>query len=189
MPDIDTTNVTVGQPVEGGCVYTSFVDNPTLPTDAETKMSDLTDFESLGEVSDNGYTESVSVTTNKFKGWHGSVVLTSISDTENTFKLEFIEPYRPAVTKLRYGADNVTVDSNGVVTAINAAALTSVQVPLVIDELESNGRLRRTVIPCASIDSFDDTVHQKGSLLVYGMTFTAIEKEDKLYHIYRAEPA
>ena len=34
--DIDPSLVTTGSPVEGGCVYTSFKSNPTLPTDAAT---------------------------------------------------------------------------------------------------------------------------------------------------------
>lgn len=186
---IDTSLVTVGQPVEGGCCWTSFADAPTLPTDATTAMGTLADFESLGELSENGYTESTSATSNKFKGWHGSVVLTTISDTENTYKLEFIEPYRPTVAKLRFGKDNVTVDEAGVVTAIKGKALSNVTVPLVIDELESNGYLRRIVVPKASIDSFDDVAHQKGSLLVYGMTFTAIEVDGVMFNTYRAKPA
>lgn len=184
--DIDTSLVTVGQPVEGGCCWTSFKDTPTLPTDATTKMSTLEDFVSLGELSENGYTESQSVTNNKFKGWHGSVVLTSISEEERTFKVEFIEPNRESVAKLKFGEKNVTSEGE-VVTHIKAVAGTNVTVPLVFDELESNGYLRRTVIKKATVDSFDDVPHQKGSLLVYGMTFTAID-DDGFFDIYRAKP-
>lgn len=186
--DIDTSLVTVGQPVEGGCCWTSFEDNPQLPTDATTKMSTLEGFESLGELSENGYTESQSVTNNKFKGWHGSVVLTSISEEERTFKVEFIEPNRDSVSKLKFGSKNVEADEQGNVTHIKAVAGTNITVPLVFDELESNGYLRRTVIKKATIDSFDDVAHQKGSLLVYGMTFTAIDDEG-FFDIYRAKPA
>lgn len=186
--DIDTSLVTVGQPVEGGCCYTSFKENPTLPTDATTKMSTLSDFESLGELSENGYTEGRSVTNNKFKGWHGSVVLTCISEEDRTFKVEFIEPNRDTVAKLNYGSKNVETDEDGNVTHMKAVAGSDVQVPLVFDELESNGWLRRTVVHKATIDSFDDVPHQKGSLLVYGMTFTAIDDEG-FFDVYRAKPA
>lgn len=186
--EIDTNLVTVGQPAEGGCCYTSFKEDPSLPADAVTKMSTLQDFESLGELSENGYTEGKSVSTNKFKGWHGSVVLTSVSEEDHTFKVEFIEPNRPAVAKLRHGAKNVETDEEGNLIHIKAVVGTGVKVPLVFDELESNGWLRRTVVKKATIDSFDDVPHQKGSLLVYGMTFTAID-DDGLYDIYRAKPA
>lgn len=49
--DIDPSLVTTGSPVEGGCVYTSFKANPTLPADATTKISTLTDLVSLGDLS------------------------------------------------------------------------------------------------------------------------------------------
>lgn len=190
LNDIDTSLITVGSPVEGGCCYTSFADSPKLPTDATTKMGTLADFESLGELSENGYTESKSVTSNKFKGWHGSVVLTKISDEENTFKVEFLEINRPSVAKLRYGAANVETGDDGSVSHIKAVVGTETKVPLVFDELESNGCLRRTLVKRATIDSFDDVPHAQGSLMVYGMTFTAVDTGDGTpIEIFRAKPA
>ena len=189
IADIDTSLITVGQPAEGGCCWTSFAESPTLPTDAVTKMSTLSDFESLGELSENGYTESKSVTENKFTGWHGSVVLTAISGEENTYKAEFIEVNRPSVAKLRHGSTNVEEADDGSVSHIKGKVGSGDKVPLVFDELESNGYLRRTVIRKASINSFDDVPHQKGALMVYGMTFTAIEVDGQMFDIYRAKPA
>lgn len=115
-------------------------------------------------------------------------MLTSISDEENTYKIEFIEPNRPSVAKLRYGSANVEAGEDGSVSHIKGVLGTDEQVSLVIDELESNGFLRRTVVPVATVDSFDDVPHQKGSLLVYGMTFTAIKGEGNVFDIYRAKP-
>lgn len=189
ISEIDTSLITVGQPSEGGCCWTSFAENPTLPTDAVTKMSTLTGWESLGELSENGYTESKSVTENKFKGWHGSVVLTAIADEENTYKAEFIEVNRPSAAKLRYGSENVEAGADGSVAHIKGKPSAGDKVPLVFDELESNGYLRRTVVRKASIASFDDVPHQKGALMVYGMTFTATEVDGQTFDIYRAKPA
>lgn len=189
LSDIDTSLVTVGQPTEGGCAFVCIGEPSTLPTDASTKMSTLGDFESCGTISENGFTVSKSVTTNKFKDWGGNVVLTAVSEEENTFKIEFAEINRPVVAKLKYGSANVTTGEDDSVEHIKAVAGTNEKVALVIDELESNGYLRRTVVPSATIDSFDDETHQKGSLLVYGMTFTALLKDGAAYHIYRAKPA
>lgn len=189
LSDIDTSLITVGQPSEGGCCWTSFAENPTLPTDAVAKMSTLTGWESLGELSENGYTESKSVTESKFKGWHGSVVLAAISEEENTYKAEFIEVNRPSAAKLRYGSKNVETGADGSVSHIKGKPSAGDKIPLVFDELESNGYLRRTVVRKASIASFDDVPHQKGSLMVYGMTFTAIEVDGQAFDIYRAKPA
>ena len=188
LEPIDNNLTTVGQPTAGGCVYVAFKANPTLPSDATTKMGTLTDFVSLGDISENGFTEANARSKNKHKNWNGDVVRTSISDEENTYKLEFIEPNRPSVAKLRYGSGNVEAGTDGSVSHIKGVLGTDEQVALVIDELESGGFLRRTVIPCATNDSFDDVDHQKGSLLVYGMTFTAVKGTGNIFDIYRAKP-
>ena len=148
-----------------------------------------TPWESLGDLSENGFTEGRSVTSNKLKGWRGSVVLSVISEEENTFKAEFIEVNRPSVAKLRYGSSNVTAGTDGSVSKIAVKTGVNAKAPLVFDEIESNGFLRRTVVKSASVDSFDDVPHQKGSLLVYGMTFTALDTGDgEPVVIYRAKP-
>lgn len=190
LKEIDNSLVTVGKPVDGGCCWTNFGESYDVPTDATTKMSNQDGWESLGELSENGFTEGKSVTGNKFKGWHGSIVLTSISDEDRTFKVEFIEVNRPSVAKVRYGKDNVQSGEDGSVSKIVDKIGVEAKLPLVFDELESNGYLRRTVVKMASIDSFDDVPHARGSLLVYGMTFTALDTGDgEPVAIYRAKPA
>ena len=189
LSNIDTSLVTVGQPTDGGCVYIAIGEDVAVPTDATTKMSTLTAFKSAGTISENGFTLAKSVTTSKFKDWGGNVVLSMATEEENTFKLEFAEPNRPVVAQLKYGSGNVEAGADGSVAHIKAVVGTSEKVAIVIDELECNGFLRRTVVPCAMIDSFDDETHQKGSLLVYGMTFTAVKAKDTLFDIYRAKPA
>lgn len=188
--DIDPSLVTTGSPVEGGCVYTSFKANPTLPTDAATKISTLTDLVSLGDLSPDGFTASKSVTVNEFKGWHQSIVLTKVSEEKHQYKMVFIESVRSSVAKLRYGAGNVETNEDGTFSHIKVIANSDVRVPLVIDELEDTGNLRRTVIPRVSIDSCDDVEHKPGGLVQYGFTFTVIKTADKpLFTIYRAKPA
>ena len=52
------------------------------------------------------------------------------------------------------------------------------------------GWLRRTVIPKAKIDSIDDVPHQRGSLMLYGMSFTAeVDANGVAAYIYHAKPA
>lgn len=180
----------VGQPVEGGCAWTNFKDSPALPDDAVTKMKDQADWEDLGEFSDNGYTKSVSVDSNKFKGWHGSVILSQVAGEENTFKVELTDIDRPTVAKLRYGVDAVKLDTDGKIKSIDPKTVPNAEIPIIIDELLSNGRLRRTVFPRVKIDSIDDEGHQKGALLVYGFTFTAsVDSKGRPYYIREAKPA
>ena len=187
----NSKNVTTGGPVEGGCCYVSFDDNPTLPTTASESITGVgSGFLNLGELSDQGWSQSVSSTVNKFKGYHGKVLLSEVADEELTVKTEFLEVTRVNVLKLRYGVDNVTVDETGFATAMKHTSIPDETVALVFDELLSNGVKQRTVFPRVKIDSIDDQAHQKGALLVYGMTFTAYaDDEGAAFYIYHAKPA
>lgn len=190
MTDIDTSLITVGAPTEGGCAYISFASDPTLPTDATTAMSTLTDFVSLGDVSENGFTESRDISSTVHKDWGGEAVLTTIDSDEQTFKIELLEVNRVSAAKLRYGEDAVTASGDSV-SKIDYKAYQGKAYPIVIDELETNGSLRRTLIRKAIVTSFDDITHQKGSLMVYGMTFTANKPADgsDAVSVYRGTPA
>ncbi len=194
MADNNTTinpdNVTTGSPVEGACAFVSFDPDVTIPTDATTDLTAASSgFENLGELSEQGYTLSNSTEVNKFKGWHGKTLLSEVSGEEDTLKIELVEVMRPTANKLRYGADAVT-ESNGFVSAIEPDGLPKQIVCVVIDELFANGTKQRTVAARAKAESVDDEAHQKGSLLVYGMTFSLLADETgKPYHKYRAVPA
>lgn len=184
----DNNLVTTGSPADGGCCWTSFAEDTTLPTDATTAMA--TPWESLGDLTEDGFTEGKSITSSKLKGWRGSTVVVAYSDEDRTVKLAFIEVNRPSVAKLRYGAKNVTAGTDGSVAKIIDKVGVIQNLPFVIDELESGGFLRRTVIKRASVESFDDVPHQRGSLLVYGMTLSIIDTGDgEPVTIYRAKPS
>lgn len=185
---IDFNQVTVGQPTEGGCVYVSF-DRAALPTDATTKASTVANYSSVGDISENGFTVSRSRSTNDFKDWGGATVLSTISEDKKQVKLEFLETSRAEVAKLQYGTANVTVGADGSVSKIKDMPNITQYVSMFIDELESNGFLRRTCLPKLVLDSIDDEAHQKGSLLVFGATFTCLAGDDGEYGwIYRAQP-
>lgn len=185
--ELDPTFVTVGQPSEGGCVFTCFDENPTLPTDAETPLG--TGWVSLGEISENGFTEAEELTTTEHPGWHGTPVLTTEDKEISTLKLEFLEVNRPSAAKVRYGVDNVELDNDGEIKHISKKPGKRKPLPFVVEELESNGYKRRTVVPKASVKSLDDIPHKKGNLMLYGMTFTATDTGSGPYDIYRAKPA
>ena len=50
----DNNLVTTGSPADGGCCWTSFADEPVLPTDATTAMA--APWESLGDLTEDGFT-------------------------------------------------------------------------------------------------------------------------------------
>lgn len=185
---INPNNVTTGSPVDGGCVYVNFSDTPTLPDTAAEDITSKSDWENVGEISENGYTKSTSTNEQKFKGWHGSTLHAEITDEENTFKIEFTEVVRQSVIKLRYGKDALKLTSTEL-SGIDPTTVPRQEVAIVVDELLSNGTKMRTVFPRATISSIDDEAHQKGSLLVYGMTFTAnVDDKGRPYYVRFAKP-
>mgnify|MGYP000908662755 CR=1 FL=1 len=190
LPEIDADLTTVGKPGDGGCCYTNLTDF-SVPTDATTKMSTLTAFLSLGELSQNAFTESSSKNKSELKGWHNTTLRMADGDESKTYKVEFVEVNRPSVAKLKYGPANVEEGADGSVSHIKDRFGVDVTVPLVFDELESSGFLRRTIVKKANVTSFDDVPHQRGSLMVYGMTFTVLDPGDgtQAVDIYRAKPA
>lgn len=188
--NINPANVTVGKPVKGGCCYTCFNESYTLPETASEDISvESTGFVNLGELSSDGYTKSVSLTSNKFTGWHNTLLLSQISEEQNTFKCAFTEVVRVSVLKIRYGKDAVMLDSDGRLVGVNPTTVPDTALPLIFDELLSNEWKMRTVFPRATIDSIDDEPHQQGSLLVYNMTFTAAsDSQGRPYYIRYARP-
>lgn len=188
---INPENVTTGGPVEGACIYVNFGDDVTLPeTATESLVGEGSEWENAGELSDQGWTTSTSATVNKFKGHHGSTLLTESANEEVTLKLECTEVVRPTVCKMRYGVNNVTMDGTGFVTAIDPTVLPGQILPIVIDSLFSNGIIERAVFPRAKVENVDDEAHQRGSLHVYGMTFSLlVDEEGRPYYKRRARLA
>lgn len=171
-PVINLANVSTGTPVDGGCCYTSFEENPAVITSATRA---LTGYESLGELSPNAFTEMPEHKTTEHDGWHGVTVLVSHDKSSFKVKVEFIEVLRDTVAKLRYGTGSVagvTGDDDAMNIAIGG--LSDAIVPLVFDELMADGRLCRTYFPKCSIVNVDDVPHRRDNLLVYGMTFSVV---------------
>ena len=190
LDPIDPTLVTTGTPCEGGCAWVAFGDNVTEPTDAVTKMSTLNDYASCGDVGEDGYTATKSISNSEFKNWAEQIVFVKLSEEKHQYKIAFIETVRGSVAKLRYGSDAVEFGADGAISHIKAISGKNEPVSLVLDELEDTGYLRRTVLHKAVIDSFDDVVHKPGELISYGFTFTLLKPKGKDYFdIYRAKPA
>lgn len=187
---INPDNVTVGKPVEGGCCYVNFGESPVLPeTASESIVGSGSGWDNLGELSNNGYTKSLSLSANDFTGWHGSLLLSQVDNETNTFKAEFTEVVRIAVLKLRYGVNAVKLDTDGNLLGVDPTTTPAAVLPLLFDELLSNSWKMRTVFPRSIINQIDDEPHQRGSLLVYGMTFKAmVDASGRPYYIRYARP-
>ena len=191
LENIDETLSTTGKPRSGGCGWVNFnPDSCTLPTDATTDMSTLDGWLSVGDFNSDGVVYGKSATANKLKGHQGKTVISEVSDVEETVNFTAIEPNRPAAAKIYNGVDSVTVGDDGSVAAIADMMDANTKVAFVEDGLESNGYLRRTVVPKMAIDTFSDETHKQGDFISYGVTGTIIKMANKAAkYIYRAKPA
>ncbi len=190
LENIDETLSTTGKPREGGCLWVHFnPDFATLPTDAATDMSTLDGWVALGELDSDGVVYGKSATANKLKGHSGRTVISEVSDVEETVAFTAIEPNRPSVAKLYNGVDAVTTGDDGSVSVIKDNMTANTKVALVEDGLESNGYLRRTVVPKLAVDTFSDETHKQGDFISYGITGTIIKMAGKAAkYTYRAKP-
>lgn len=186
---INTGNITVGKPNQGGCVYWA-PKGTTLPTDASTALAAT--YVSLGDISEDGFTEKTDLSSNDFNDWSGNTVLTVAKGKKRTWGLTFIEALNANVLKLVYGKANVEVDPT--TSALKSVTMTGEDVDegiLVIEELYgANSDVKcRTVIDRAKIDSYDDVPHTMGDLLAYGMEFTGLDNDGEVGHKYYATVA
>ncbi|MGN0034644.1 MAG: hypothetical protein ACI364_02825 [Coriobacteriales bacterium] len=191
MSELDSNLVTLGKPVEGGVMWVNFGDSPTLPTDATTKMSTLEGWESVGELSEDGVTDSTDISTTTHKGMHGTPLIVSKDETEKTYKVTGLEFLRAALMKLRYGVGNVTSDGETWTTIEETTTLPDVIVPIVFDFLCTNGELLRTVVKKAQVTDIDDGAWAPGDMVGAGLTFTVLDPADgtakDIIH-YKAKP-
>lgn len=191
LAELDSKLTTVGKPAEGGCCYTSFSESLTFPSDAVTKMSTLAGWESLGELAPDPFSESKSLTTSELKGWHNTTQQVGDGDESLKVKAAFVEINRPSVAKIRYGSGNVVAGADGSVAEIKGKFGVNCVIPLLFDELESEGFLRRTLYRKVRVTGFDDIAHKRGELLVYGLEFTILDPGNGVdpFSIWRAKPA
>ena len=101
----NTNYVTVAKPKVSGSISRAPL-GTTLPSDATTELDSA--FASLGYVSEDGVTNSNTMTSENIKAWGGDIVYTSETEKTDTFSFKLIEALNPDVLKSVYGDNNVT---------------------------------------------------------------------------------
>lgn len=164
-----STNVSASKPKVGGAIYTAPVGS-TLPTDASSALDAA--FKDLGYISDAGLANSNSRSSDDIKAFGGDIVLSTVTETKDTFKMTLIEALNVDVLKTIFGNDNVTGDlETGLTVKVNSgdAGLRSYVFEIVLN----NNTVKRIVIPNASISELGDTTYADGSVIGYEVTLTA----------------
>lgn len=173
---------------DGGIFYVA-PKGTTMPTEAKTAMTSYAAFMSLGDIDEDGFTDSTDVKDgDSFKDINGDEVLATAGGKTRTVKVKFIEPTRLSVLKSYFGEGNV--ERTGADTTIDADTKPdSTERCFVADEVLSNGVFQRTCIARGITMSYDDVSHSKGDLMAYGMTIKCVGGFKRYQHDPSAETA
>ena len=163
-------NVSAGKPAIGGAIWRAAA-GTTLPTDATTALG--ADFKALGYCSEDGLTNSNSPESENIKDWGGTTVLTVQTSKDDNFSFTLLEVLNPEVLKVVYGSDNVTVDSQNNIISISANSDQPEAHAWIFDMVVRDGKMKRIVIPSATISELGDIVYVGNGASGYEITLSA----------------
>lgn len=175
----NSENVQIGKPNIGGGVWIG-AEGATLPVSARTAI-DSALFSCAGYCSEEGVTNSSSITTQDIKAWGGDIVASPLTEKKDTFKWKMIEGGNISVLKLVNGDDNVSgTITNGIVVKVNAKDKTPHS--FIIDMQVSENILKRITIPRGKITEIADIVYKDGEPVGYDVTVTAFPDTEGQSH-------
>lgn len=162
--------VSTGKPAGVGAVWRA-PKGTTLPATVDATLDAA--FKCLGYCSEDGYTQSTSISTENLKAWGGDIVDTPQTEKIETHKFKAIESLNVDVLKAAYGDDNVTgTAATGITVRHNANDQKACV--YVVDMILRDGGKQRTVIPNAKLTNLGDVVYKDNEATGYEMTFTAL---------------
>lgn len=162
--------VSTGKPSSVGAIWRAPL-GTALPDDVDDTLNSA--FACLGYCSEDGMTNSTSISSENIKAWGGDVVDSPQTEKIETYKFTAIEALNTEVLKAAYGDGNVSgTAASGITVRHNAKEVTAAV--YVVDMLLRDGGKQRTVIPNAKMSSLDDVVYKDNSVIGYGITLTAL---------------
>jgi hypothetical protein len=185
---IDNSNVTLSARVKASGVAYWAPKGTNAPTTYTAPDSLGEEFVSLGNVSEDGWTESTDSDSNDFKDINGDTVLSKATKSRS-FKIPFIEPFRVSVLKLSFNAANVETDTDGSLKHVKVTNDDSEEGVLVLYELLTNGGAMMYVIKHAKPTDFDDVSHNGSDLMTRTPTFACLSDGDSVYDMYPSTAA
>ena len=169
-----SNNVSAAKPAVGGAISVAPA-GTTLPTDATTALAEA--FVKLGYITEDGLTNSNSLSSDTVKAWGGDEVLTIYQGREDTFQYTLLDALSVDVLKQVYGADNV----NGTLTTgITINVKSNIELPeqvIVADMILKDGTLKRIVIPNGRVSEVGDITYSDSDAIGYETTVRAIPDE------------
>lgn len=177
--------VSAGKPKVGGAVFKA-PKGTTVPTDAVSSLAEA--YVSAGYCSEDGVTNSNSITVNDVKAWGGDIVLSAQTEKKDTFKFKLIEGLNPEVLKIVHGEKNVEGNlESGISVKVNSDEHDDFV--WVVDMIMKGGILKRIVFPSAAVTAIEDVAYQDSGAIGYGITLTAHpDKDGNTHYEYISKP-
>lgn len=176
MAATNTKNVLALSPKASGGVLAA-----PIGTKLPTGLSDDIDsaFVSLGYVSEDGVTETVSRDVEKIKAWGSQIVKILTTDHEATWALSLLEVSNLDALRSVYGSDAVEKnDTTGDVT-VKIAATELPEQSIIFDMFDKGTEVaERIVIPRARVTEIGDVVYTHGDISRFEITLEAMEDAD-----------
>ena len=176
----EVNNVATGKPQLGGAIQVA-PKGTALPTDAITEPAAA--FKNLGYVSDSGFVNQNTATTETKKAWGGDVILNPSTEKSDIFTFTLLEILNVDVLKFCYGSTNVSGDLDTGIH-IKANSKEAEEVAMVVD-MVLNGALKRICIPRGKVTSIGDIAYVDGEPVGYPITLTAFpDSNGDTHHEY-----
>lgn len=164
-------NVSAAKPATGGAISVAPA-GTTLPTDATTALAGA--FTKLGYITEDGLTNSNSISNDNIKAWGGDEVLTLYQGREDSFQYTLMDALDINVLKQVYGAANVT---GTLATGISINVKSNIELPeqvIVADMILKDGALKRIVIPSGKVADVGDITYSDSDAIGYETTIRCL---------------
>ena len=168
MANSSKANIALSKTLVTGVV---FVGDKTskLPTDGTTALDST--FANVGYINDDGIENNPDIKTKDVNEMGGRTILTIISSYSETYAFTMDETNATALA-LRYGTSNVKTGTDGAIT-IDHTMPDGETLPVVIEIPMTNGKIKRILIPEASLSDVEKIKYSSGDAIGYGVTFSA----------------
>ncbi len=161
--------VSTGKPKVTGAVFSAPVGS-TLPVDAASELDEA--FVDLGYLNEEGLKNNNSPEKEDVKEWGGAIVQTVQTGRKDEFSFTFIESSNAEVLKRVYGSANVTKAPSGAIT-VAAKSDDTESFAWVFDMILKNQKMKRVVVPSASVTDVGEISYVANDLISYKVTITA----------------
>lgn len=175
-------NVLVGAPdvkASGGITLGPVVTDPKkFPKDVDTDLGTSLQHKPAGYISEDGVTKSVDRSTEKIKDWQGDTILITQSDHAVSLSLTFMEAANADVLKLCVGENNVKVEENGIIAAVeNADELPHRSICLNING--GGGSKIRVFAPDIQVTEVGEVNYVRADVIKYQVTLECFGVDNK----------